>query len=106
MKLAPRGGMITSLVHINGTIPPESAEGIAACEAAACAGTPVSATHDAPAAPFNNSRREILVLMIVFEPPGRDIPREPPERGALYTVSTRLARTSFRLGFSCATMIQ
>jgi hypothetical protein len=72
--------MITSLVQLRGSIPPESAAAMDAAAAtsfvgastlataSACDGTPVSATQPAPAAPTNNSRREILFPMFVLTP--------------------------------------
>src|SRR5580693_4351254 len=93
MKLEPRGGMKTSLVDVKGRIRLRSGEGTAVAEASACADIPASATQDAPAAPFNNSRRETLVPMIAFTPPGRNASCRPQERGALYTVGSRRART-------------
>src|SRR5271169_5164055 len=98
MKLAPRGGMITPLVQVKGMIPLESAEGITFAGATGFSGTPVSATHDAPAALFNKSRREILVPMIVFTPRVRSACCWAPERGALYTVRSHRAPTAF---FAC-----
>src|SRR5580698_1839444 len=86
MKLRPGGGIITSLVQVKGSIPPESAAamvatvatllaGVSAFAAAAaspCAGTPVSVTQEAPAAPANNSRREIFFPMIALTPRVRE----------------------------------
>src|ERR1700691_2327981 len=103
MKLRPGGGIITSLVQVKGSIRPESAAAMvaavaallvgasafAAAPASTCAGTPVSATHEALAAPTNNSRREILFSIIALTPRGPR--RSPPERRALYTVSSRPA---------------
>src|SRR5580698_423646 len=105
MKLRPGGGIITPLVQVKGSIPPESAAAIvaglstllagasafAAAAASTCAGAPVSATHEAPAAATNNSRREILFPMIALAPRIRDACRSPRERRALYTVNSRPA---------------
>jgi hypothetical protein len=96
---------MTSLVQLKGRIPPESTVAMAAAArkslagasvlataAPACAVAPVNATHPAPAAaPTNNSRREILFPMIVLTPNVRSSRRRSPERGALYTVSSRPA---------------
>jgi len=75
MKLAPRGGMITSLFEVRGRIRLEAGDTNAAlgpsvlgafvCRASTAEGIPVSARQDALAAFFNNSRREILVSMVL-----------------------------------------
>src|ERR1700678_1040410 len=64
MKLAPRAGVKTSLVEVNGRIRPTAVEGSCLPGPSARAGIPASASADAPAAPFNNSRRESLASMI------------------------------------------
>src|SRR5271165_2994868 len=71
MKAAPRGGMITSLVDVNGRIRSTDGEAKFVPGSSAKAGIPASARQDAPAAPFNNSRRDILVSMIAFTPNSR-----------------------------------
>src|SRR5579863_359894 len=73
MKLAPRGGIMTSLVEVRGRILLEAGEPAAGVTTAlgvspevAIEGIPVRARADAPAALFNNSRREILVSMWIL----------------------------------------
>jgi hypothetical protein len=74
MKLAPLGGMMTSLVEVSGTIAATGWEAGKAAELgaletstvaeSASAGIPARAS-DAVAAPFNKSRREILSMIEV-----------------------------------------
>jgi hypothetical protein len=74
MKLAPLGGMMTSLVEVSGTIAATGWESGKAAELvaletftvaeSASAGIPARA-NDAVAAPFNKSRREILSMIEV-----------------------------------------
>jgi hypothetical protein len=74
MKLAPLGGMMTSLVEVSGMIAATGWEAGKAAELvaletstvaeSASAGIPARAS-DAVAAPFNKSRREILSMIEV-----------------------------------------